>query len=543
MELLNRARAHLARGETGLADQLFRQVIANDRHNREALEQLVMICLQRRQHDEALDFLRQLVSSYPTEPLYCNRLATLLERRGRGAEAIDCYRRLLAARPAMNNIRYNLARLLKRQGRPQEALQEYRDCLARKIERPEEVLSNISIIYSDMHRHQEAHQSLQAALAHNPDHIPALYNLAQLQEEEGDWAAAGSSFRRILQLEPLHAGALAHIANGERNTTRDNPMIGQLQSALGRDELAQDEREELLYASGKVHDDCGLFETAFDSYQLANQLSRNRCGAYDPAAQEQLVDQLISTCDEHWLNSIEPVSDTALIFICGMFRSGTTLLEQILAAHPDLTPGGELNFFQRSLKPFPGGIVAADSGQLEALGRDYIGYLEQHFPAGARVTNKRPDNFLCQGLLKALFPNVRIINTLRQPLDNCLSLFFQPLDAAQRHANGLLDAGHYYLQYRRLLAHWHQLPGGNMLDISYESLVEEPRDSIERVLSFLQLDWHEDCLEFHNGGNRVRTASVHQVRRPLYQSSRDRWRNYANRLEELRDYLRSADDL
>lgn len=540
VHLLGLARTHVARGETARAEQLFRQVIALDQRNREALEQLVMLCLQRGQPDVAEDFLRQLVSHYPAEPLYCNRLATLLERRGRGADAIDCYRRLLATRPHLSNSRYNLALLLKREGHADEALAEYRACLERKIDHPEQVLSNISVIYSDQHRHEEARQALQAALGHNPDYLPALHNLAQIQEEEGDWAAARQLYQRILQLHPGHAGALAHLANGTRFTDPADPLVNQLRAALERGEPGHGEREELLYAMGKVQDDCRRFDAAFDYYQQANQLSRRRCGAYDRAAQEQFVAELIRTFDQHWLAGVEPVSDAPLVFICGMFRSGSTLLEQVLAAHPALVAGGEINYFQRALKPVPGSFEIGDVASLQLIGSNYLRYLAQHFPAGARVINKRPDNFPYLGLIRALFPRARVLNTLRQPLDNCLSLFFQPLGSSQAYANDLLDIGHYYLQYRRLMTHWKELAGDALLDVSYESLLANPSRAIEETLAFLQLDWHDDCLEFHRAGNRVRTASAHQVRRPLYLSSRDRWHNYARQLDQLRDYLQAA---
>ncbi|MCP5128247.1 MAG: sulfotransferase [Pseudomonadales bacterium] len=539
MEMLGRARGCLARGDVARAEQFFRQVVAADSRNREALEQLVMISLRRGQADTAEGLLRQLATAYPGEPLYCDRLATLLAKRGRGAEAITWYRKLLAARPALNNSRYNLARLLKSEGLMQEALQEYRNCLTRKIDCPEEVLSNISIVHTNLHQHEEARQALEAALQHNPDYIPALYNLALLQEEEGDWPAARAAYERILGLEPMHPGALAHLANGEKIADPAHPVIGQLQAALGRDKLAPEAREDMLYALGKALDDCQQFDSGFDYYQQANEISRKRCGAYNRDEHERLVDKLISHCDQQWVESIEPVSDAPLVFISGMFRSGTTLLEQVLAAHPALGAGGEIDFFQRAVTPFPAGLVTANTAQLRSIGRDYVDYLTRHFPAQARVTNKRPDNLLCLGLFRALFPNARVINTVRDPLDNCISVFFQPLEAEQAYANDLLDTGHYYLQCQRLAAHWQSLLGDSMIELSYESLVEMPQSSIGRALEFLQLEWHEGCLTFHEATNRVRTASVHQVRRPLYSSSIGRWKNYANQLATLDTYLRT----
>ena len=497
-----------------------------------------MVCLQGGRPDEAIELLQQLVSHYPDETLYCDRLATLFEARGRRSDAIACYRRLLDAHPDLNTTRYNLARLLKRQGQAQEALREYRNCLERNIKQPEGVLSNISIILSGLHRHDEARQALETALSHKPNYTPALFNLGLLHEEQGNWPAARERFQQILQMQSLHPGALSHIANGERTTDTSDPVITRMTQALGQKAVTAVEREELLYALGKTHDDCGRHDQAFDYYRQANEESRKRCGDYALETQEALVDRVITQCTRSWLDSIEPVSESALVFICGMFRSGTTLLEQIIASHPEITAGGEIDYFQRISKPFPGAILAAQPKEIEAIGRGYLDYLAQHFPSAARVSNKRPDNFLALGILKALFPKIRIINSQRQVLDNCLSLFFQPLEPGQSYANNLLDAGHYYLQYQRLMQHWRGLLGeDSLLDVSYESLVNNPRTTIGSMLDFLQVDWHEACLEFHQADNRVRTASVHQVRRPLHSTSDGRWENYTTHLDGLREYL------
>jgi len=516
-------------------------VLKADSGHREALESLVVIALQGGKAAEAEQYLRRLVDAHTDEPLYCDRLATLLERQGRSDEAVACYRALLESHPDFNNSRYNLARLLKRAGHPEDALREYAECLARGIERAEEVHTNISVIHTDAHRHTEAREALQRALQANPDYAPALFNMGLLLEEQGEWAQASALFQQILSRDPRHPGALVHLANGERVTDPVAPVIRNMKRTLRQDSIADLDRESLLYALGKTHDDCRRYDEAFDWYTQANQFSRRRVGPYDRTAQENAVGQLVATCDQNWMASIEPVSEAPMLFICGMFRSGSTLLEQMLSAHPAIQSGGEIDFFQRALQPFPGGLLAADPQQLGETGTKYVEYLQTSFPGAGLVANKRPDNFFHLGLLRALFPAVRIINTLRQPLDNCLSVYFQPLDKKLAYANDLLDIGHYYGQYRRLLAHWRELCGDAICDVDYENLVSAPRDTLGPVLEFLGLPWDDACLQFHASDNRVRTASVHQVRQPLYGSSSGRWRNYATAVSPLRDYLRRLD--
>lgn len=538
VDILAQARKHTSRGDAAAAEPFWRQLTASDSANKEALEQLVMICLQQGRPDEAVELLQQLVAHYPDETLYCDRLATLFEARGRRADAIECYRRHLDAHPERNNTRYNLAKLLKRHGDMLEALQQYRYCLERNIQQPEEVLSNISIILSGLQRHDEAKQALEEALGHKADYLPALFNLGLLHEEQANWPAALELFQNILTKHSLHPGALSHIAQGSRTTNASDPVVIALQQALKQKAATPLEREELLYALGKTHDDCGRYDQAFDYYQQANSHSRQRCGNYSRQDHENLIDQIIARCNKPWLASIEPVSELPLVFICGMFRSGTTVLEQIVAAHPALTAGGEIDYFQRSMGLFPAAILTATPGDIAAIGRGYLDHLAQHFPVGARVINKRPDNFLALGVLQALFPNARIITTQRQALDNCLSLFFQPLESGQAYANDLLDAAHYYLQQQRLMQHWqHILAKDSLLEVPYQALVNKPRETVEEVLEFLQVEWNEACLSFHTSENRVRTASVHQVRQPLHSNSDGRWNNYHTQLVSLREYL------
>ena len=236
---------------------------------------------------------------------------------------------------------------------------------------------------------------------------------------------------------------------------------------------------------------------------------------------------------------MEPVSTAPLVFICGMFRSGSTLLEQALAAHPALTAGGEIDYFQRQICPFPAALPEFEAERLRQVGQGYLDYLATTFDGEARVINKRPDNFFCIGMLLALYPDARFIISSREPLDNCLSLYFQSMEASQRQANDLLAAGHYYLQYQRLVHHWQGLAANRLLQVQYENLVTRPREVLGEALAFLQLDWHDDCLQFQRASGRVRTASVHQVRQPLYQRASGRWRHYARQLEQLAAYLQS----
>lgn len=539
-DYLTDAYQQTAAGNLSDAERLWLQVIALDPDHQEAHEQLVMIALRRGDVSKAEQFLKQLVYKHPNEPLYGERLASFLAHQGRLEEAAKHYSTVLTIAPSRTKTRFNYARLLKQMGRRQDAIAEYRECIDQGIERPEEVFSNISVAYTELHQNQQASAALETALQHNSDYIPALFNLGLLREEQGSWPQAVSLYERILQQKPLHPGALVHLANGYVGTEDIKRLSDQLLSSLSHNDTNELDQEELLYALGKLYDQTGQFDDSFGYYQQANELSKNRCEAYDRIGQERLVSNLIAHCNDRWLDSIKPVSQASFVFVCGMFRSGTTLLEQMLAMHPALQSGGEIDFFQRHLSPFPDALLAMGMDQLRSLGQGYIDYLDECFTGEHVVVNKRPDNFLIAGLIKGLFPNSKILLTQRGVLDNCLSLYFQPFVQAQSYANDLIDSGHYYQQHTRLISHWQTLLGDNLLTVQYESLVKSTRESLQEALAFLDLEWSEDCLRFHETKNRIRTVSAHQVRKPLYSQSIARWRNYQQPLEALRTYLGPA---
>jgi hypothetical protein len=235
------------------------------------------------------------------------------------------------------------------------------------------------------------------------------------------------------------------------------------------------------------------------------------------------------------------------LFVCGMFRSGSTLVEQVLAGHPRMVPGGEIDWMLRlvagPLAPFPASFARLDDAAIARLAAEYRAHVARLFPQagpGDFVTDKRPDNFLYIGLIKQLFPDARIVHTVRNPLDNCLSIYFLHLDHSMSYALDLADIGHYYVQYRRLMTHWKTLYGADILDLDYDALVREPRSSIERLTAFAGLEWEEACLSFEQAQRAVKTASVWQVRERLYRRSSGRWQNYAAQLAPLQAYLRDA---
>lgn len=493
------------------------------------------------------------------------RQAAALHRQGRHPEAIEAYRRLLALQPELTDCWYDLGYLLKAGGRYDEALAAYGEALARGVRGPEEVHLNRAVIYAD-HLRQDgsAERELRAALIINPDYLPALLNLGNLEEERGRRQEALATYGRILaanrgprddRSEALRGEALSRIAQLRPPESAADPLLEQLERAADNVALDRLTRANIGFALGRALDALGLHDRAFAAFDAANRQARQTGPSYSRQRMRRLTDALIAAFpgdgpgDGPADGGATTRDGTAPVFICGMFRSGSTLLEQALAAHPGVTPGGEIDYLPRlvrgPLSPFPAGARALDAPRLAALADDYRAELERLFPdavrSGTLITDKRPDNFQLIGLIKRLFPGAKIIHTVRQPLDNGFSIFMQHLDQrAMPYSSDLGDIGHYVGQYRRLMAHWKGIYADSILEFDYDVFVRDPRPALERALAFLGLEFDARCLDFHLLENTVKTASYWQVRRPLYGEASGRWRNYTAHLVPLAAALREA---
>lgn len=465
--------------------------------------------------------------------------ASQLREAGRFGEAEAAYIDVLALDPAQPTSWYNLGFVQRQQGKFADALNSYSEALKRGVSQPEEVHLNRAVIYADqLRREDKAERELNAALARNPRYAPAFFNLANLREDRGHLADAAAYYERALEVAPDMLEALARLAQIEQGATRER-MIARVRAALAPPEVSLADRASLGFALGRLLDQAGSYEDAFAAYAEANAMSRASAGVlYDRSAHEALISRTIAA----FASAVQdPAPDPAApVFVCGMFRSGSTLTEQVLAGHPQLTAGGELDLvpaIARAFAPFPERAATLSAAEARDLAARYMWDVKRLFPQAARITDKRPDNFLYIGLIKRLFPGAKIVHTVRHPLDTVLSIYFLHLDHAMSYALDLMDVAHYYAQYRRLMAHWKALYPDDILDFDYDAFVREPREQTARLLAFLGLARSEECLAFHRRTNLVKTASVWQVREPLYRRASGRWRNYAAQLEPVRQAL------
>jgi tetratricopeptide (TPR) repeat protein len=469
-----------------------------------------------------------------------NRLgrASALFHAGRWKEALPAYEDLLRRHPNLPNSWFNLAMLQRDARRYRDALASYRRALDLNIEAPEEVHLQRGVIYADdLGDSDSAEREIRAALVINADYLPALLNLGTLYEDRGIWHLAAESYDCVLRIDPSNAIALARKLGLSSLIGLGDPMLARVRESLISTHSTLSDRADLGFALGAALDRIDYYDEAFRAYEAANGASkgiaRQRGYIYDPILQEEFTNQLIAAFPNH-TPKIEN-ERRAPLFICGMFRSGSTLIEQMLSRHPQVVAGGELDalpsLIRESLTPYPETVASLTPTDIERLGAGYLAEVEQRWPLNSVLTDKRPDNFLHIGLIKHLFPNAKIIHTIRDPRDLCLSIYFLHASEQLNYATDMANIVHFLSEHNRLMNHWKFLFPGDILSVSYDNLVLDPTSAMAAVLSLCSLEWDDAVLESRQTGGAVRTASNWQVRQPLYSRSSGRWQNYRRYLE------------
>lgn len=500
---------------------------------------------------EALDSCRRAAALTHDSPEAHNTLGSAYLRAGRFEEAIASFRQALLVRPAFAEAQANLGNALRTIGRLDEAVSAYR--------RAVQIDPGFLAVYTELGtalrlqgNAAECESCCRTALDRDPGSVATLAVLAELRADNGRLAEAEELFNRAIAIDPGATQSWAGLSRLRRMTVADAPWLNAVQQLLERG-LAPREEMLLQYSLGKYFDDVRNFDTAFGHYRRANELAR-RCGPrHDRAALTRGIDLIIASHDRKWLNQHREAVNRSQrpVLIVGMPRSGTTLVEQILASHRAVHGAGELNFWSAELAaamagargPEAASLIRPGEAALAALGTRYDRLLEHLSPRAARVIDKYPTNFLPLGLIHAALPGARIIHMQRNPMDTCLSIYFQQLEAINTHANDLDDLAHYYNEYRRLMQHWREvLPPESVLEVPYEGLVEDLPGWTRRMLGWLDLPWDARCLDFHLSARNVVTASKQQVRQRIHASSVGRWRQYEKFIAPLLPLGRPVQD-
>jgi tetratricopeptide (TPR) repeat protein len=579
-QALAAAAALHTQGRRTEAEGLYRAVLAANPDHFDTLNAVGVLCLERNAAQEALAPLEKALSIQPDSAEAHNNLGMALASLGRPAdsishfekaiagnpdfavannnlgnalstlrkypEAIACFERAIALRPGYAVAEFNLAGALAERERHAEAAEHFRKALAHK---PDWVaaLCGRGLALNMSNRPDEGLESYELALQLEPQSAEAHHGIGLVLQTLGRLADARVALERALALapdKPSHHRALAEM----KRFNAGDPQIAQMKRlAEGMGAFAEEQQAELHFALGKMYGDLERHGDAFPHLMAGNAI-KHRLEDYDERANLEMMRHIQKVFTAGLLQRNAGLGDPsdAPVFILGMPRSGSTLTEQILASHPQVFGAGELRYLGDAAKAFRGSrvedyfpeIAKSMSGeQLRAFGARYIEQVRPLAPGAARITDKMPANFRFIGLIRMALPNARIIHTKRDPLDTCLSCFSR-LFGKKTFTSDLGTLGRYYRAYSDLMEHWRTvLPPGAMLEVQYEDLVQDFEGQARRLVDYCGLAWDARCLAFHQTSRPVRTASVTQVRQPIYRSAIGRWEPYRQFLGPLLEGL------
>ena len=501
---------HHHSGDLGQAELLYRQILTIDNLHAESLHLIGVVAYQM----------------------------------GRMDEAEANYRLALQVRPAFADASYHLGVLLQRQGRLFEAEAHYRQAIKYR-QNHADAHNNLGIVLQNQGRSSDAEDSYRQALRAKPNFADACNNLGAVLKELGRIDEARGYMNKAINLAPDKPGYHFNLA-GTKIFTADDPHLAQIEGlAKDAEKLSTEEQVSLQFALGKAYEDIAEHARSFRHLLAGNAIKRRLC-AYDEAATLKLIERIrtVFTAEFVGRNSLECAPGDGPIFVLGMPRSGTTLVEQILASHREVFGAGELELFEQETRRqlganiFPEAIADISINDLHCLGLGYLASLRNTTQSMLRITDKRLRNYLFCGLIHLALPNARIIHTCRDPIDTCLSCFSTLFSGSHPYAYDLSELGRYYGGYAALMEHWRRvLPEGIMLDVHYEDVVADLEGQTRRILTHCGLEWDDACLTFFKAERPVRTASAVQVRRPIYQSSVGRAESYRQFLQPLIDAL------
>jgi tetratricopeptide (TPR) repeat protein len=466
--------------------------------------------------DEALAYARKAVEADPALPEAARRLGILLSIKEMPEEAMLVLERAVALEPSHAGVRATLAS-----------------------------------VYALLDRWEDAAAQCRAALELDPQLGDAYAILGDIEMELGRFDEARQNFVRATELDPQRAAFYCRLIGIDR-VQPGNPYLAKLESIAADPSLYREERVRVAFALGKAYADLGEHEQSFAHYRRGNALRRS----FIDYSEAETLSSLALTARVFTHEFVEARrgwgdQSELPIFIVGMPRSGTTLIEQILASHRDVFAAGELSDFARSantvLAGAPGRPIEAQAMQsagpqaLREIGERYVESISVLAPQAQRITDKMPANANFLGLIALALPNARIVHSRRDPVDTCLSCFTLLFSEGQAFTYDLGELGRYYRAYEKLMEHWHAvLPSGSILDVQYEDVVNDLEGQARRIIQFCGLPWDDACLRFYETQRPVRTASVLQVRRPIYRSSVGRWRPDPQTLRPLYEGLEIA---
>jgi len=536
---------------------------------------LAAILHQCGQLDEAISAYQQAIKRKPDWAEAFSNLGAALRERGRLEEAITACREAIRIKPDLAAAHSNLGAALRDQGHLQDAIASCREAI-RLNPNIAEAHSTLGVALRELDKLDEAIAAQREAVRINPRFAVAHCNLGGTLSEQSKLEEAVTAYRQAISLQPdydiayanlgqalTHLGKISEARTAFEHAIRLAPHKIMYRRHLGDPHLkylekltqngaalAVENQIECHFALGKAYEDIGRYDLAFRHLLDGNALKRRQV-SYAEAATLGFFDRVRAAFTSRLVEKFNRVGNpsTAPIFVIGMPRSGTTLIEQILASHPLVFGAGELKDFERAVK----GILAAAGSAMEypeavagmkgrdfgALGATYVAQIGLLAPSAARIVNKMPHNYLFAGLIHLALPNASIIHAVRDPIDTCVACFSKLFADKMSYAYDLAELGRYYRGYQAVMSHWQRvLPPGRILEVKYEDVVADLEGQARRLVAHCGLEWAPRCVDFHQTSRPVRTASAVQVRQPIYNESVARWRRYGSSLRPLLAELR-----
>lgn len=533
-------RAYASVGQGKEADQAFERAFELD-PRRAALAEAARE--QRNGNNEKAEkILRSILSEDADDVTALRLLGNIAAESNRWIPAQNLLGRAVELAPDFILAWGDLAVLCLKQERFDEALEHIEHAIRLDPGQPNCYVIKGNILAKSQ-KHEEALDVYQKAIDLSPGHGGALSGQGHVLKTIGRQEESIAAYRECIRNHPALGEAywsLANLKTFEFNAEE----VEMMQKLVGEEALADEPRVNMLLSLGKHFENEKKYDEAFHHYQRGNELRRSH-ELYDPVQTQVIHDRIIQVFDREFLDSRHGAGnpDPAPILIVGLPRSGSTLIEQILASHSQVEGTMELPDMARAIKEinrarkdrveYPEAVAELNGEDLRALGGQYLRSTMRYRTGSAYFIDKMPNNFPSIGLLHLILPNAKVINARRHPLDSCLGCYKQLFYRGQSFTYDQFELANYYLEYQRMMDHWHEVLPGKVLDVQYEELVNDQEIQTRRLLEHCGLEWEDQCLRFYETERAINTASSEQVRQPIYKGAINFWKNYEDHLGEM----------
>ena len=550
---LQKAQNLIASGNLEEAKYLCEEILKENPYQADALHLSGLIYLNENNYTQALEvYIKALVINSNNPSYHCNLGLAYLHTNTYDS-AVKHFRKAITLQPNMACAHRDLCQALLKVNDIKAAIASGKKAVALA---PDEATAykNLALAYAARGNFNASFKNQIKASQLLPDNPGIQFDLGNAYVSRGDIDKAKECFRKVIKFQPNHLVAYGNVVRITKYNTPENEDVIQLKAFLNQAQLPELSRITALFSLGKIYQDCGLYDEAFSYFKEGNLLQDKKY-QFNPTQPAFAASLLINNCTRELISQKHKISNSKEkpIFIIGTPRSGTSLVEQILSSHRDVFGAGELHWFpeksselQQYLKtstPYPQCLNELAKKSINKLASEYSKYTQSLANGECRVVDKMPGNFLHLGFIHILFPNAKIIHCRRDPRDSCISMFCTQFPAGVPYSYDLYKLGAFYSQYERTMEHWHQtLPDDMMIEIEYEELIQNQAAESRRLLDFLELEWHDDCISFYKQKRVVHTASDTQVTKPLYSTSIGRWKHYQKHLQPLEDGFKYQKD-